>query len=264
MISSMLIGRLGNSMFQIAASIGYATKYGYNWAVQEVPHNNESSIHRVYPYLPKTNKKGNRYQEHPPKHCTQHNKHFDLCHFDYHDIPDVGPDVYFIGFWQSYKYFEICKESIKNIFKLPHVSGYEDYVSIHVRRGDYVQHAGSFPPITFHYIKKALAKINTGKAIVFSDDINWCKENLNHLNTSYLRIEYSEGRNELQDLSLHASCGHHIIANSTFSWWGAYLGHNHNRIVVSPSVKTWFGPAAGVKSPVVDLILSDWIQIDTR
>ena len=261
MISSMLIGRCRNSLFQIAMSIGYATKYGYNWAVQEVPHNNESSIHRVYPNLPKTNQKGNRYQEHPPKFCDQHGKHFDLCHFDYHDIPDVGPDVFFVGFWQSYKYFEHCKESIQNIFKLPHVSGYEDYVSIHVRRGDYVQHAGSFPPITMDYIDKAVRKLpHIEKFIVFSDDIKWCKENINFDGN----IEFSEGRNELQDLSLMASCGHHIIANSTFSWWAAYLGHNPDRIVITPSAKTWFGPSSGVKQPVNDLLLPNWIQIDTR
>ena len=261
MVSSKLIGRLGNSMFQIAMSVGYASKYGYRWAVQSQCHNNESSIHRVYGNLPKTNDKGLTFQEHPSRHCEQHNKHFDLCHFDYHEIADKGPDVYFVGFWQSYKYFEHCKDSIKEIFKLPHVSGYEDYVSIHVRRGDYVQHAGSFPPITMDYIDKAVRKLpHIEKFIVFSDDIKWCKENINFDGN----IEFSEGRNELQDLSLMASCGHHIIANSTFSWWASYLGHNPDRIVVTPSAKTWFGPTSGVKQPVVDLLPENWIQIDTR
>ena len=270
MISSMLIGRLGNSCFQIAMSIGYARKYGYQWAVQEIPHNNESSIHRVYPNLPKTNQKGNRYQEHPPKHCDQHNKHFDLCHFDYHDIANVGGDVFFVGFWQSYKYFEHCKEEVKKVFELPHVAGYEDYVSIHIRLGDYKQQSGSFPPVTEHYLLLAMMEIEgknpDSKYMVFSDGIDECKEifSTNFSKDWNDRIYYSEGRNELQDLSLMASCGHHIIANSTFSWWAAYLGHNPDRIIVTPSAKTWFGPTAGVKSPVVDLILPDWIQIDTR
>lgn len=264
MISAKLIGRLGNSMFQIAASIGYARKYGYQWAAQDTPHNNESAIHRVFPELPKTNKRGNVYQEHPNRHCDIHNCHMDLCHFDYHPIPNVGDNINLVGFWQSYKYFEGQDEEIKKVFALPHIEGYEDFVSIHVRRGDYVIHAGSFPPITVDYVEQALNKIKTGKAIVFSDDIQWCKESFAHLNTSYLQIEFSEGRNELQDLSLMASCGHHIIANSTFSYWGAYLGHNPNRIVVTPSAETWFGPTAGVKRPVVDLLLPNWIQIHTR
>jgi len=148
---------------------------------------------------------------------------------------------------------------------LPHVEGYEDYVSIHVRRGDYVQHAGSFPPITMDYIYEAEMKINaiTGKdmmCMIFSDDIAWCKEAFK----DFKDVEFSEGRNELQDLSLMASCGHHIIANSTFSWWAAYLGHNPDRVVISPSAETWFGPTAGVKQPVKDLILPEWIQIPTR
>lgn len=260
MVSSALIGRAGNSCFQIAMSLGYARKYNYQWAVQSIPHNNESAIHRVYPNLPKTDSKGSRYQEHPSKVCPQHGTHYDLCHFDYHDIPDLGPDVFFVGFWQSWKYFEHCKEEVKKVFELPHVAGYEDYVSIHVRRGDYVQHAGSFPPVTFGYIRKAMDRFPSNqKYVVFSDDINWCKENI-----WIADMEFSEGRNELQDLSLMASCGHHIIANSSFSWWASYLGHNPDRIVICPSAKTWFGEKSGVRQPVVDLIMPEWIQIDTR
>lgn len=268
-VSSMLIGRLGNSMFQIAASIGYARKYGHDWAVQEQPHNGESAIHRVYPNLPKTNFKGVGYQEHPSKHCQLHGQHYDDCHFNYHPIPDMGSDVFLRGFWQSYKYFENAQEEIKEVFKLPHIGGYEDYVSIHVRRGDYVQYAGSFPPVTKEYIDSAIhyMEINSDlglngfpKTLFFSDDIAWCKDNFGHLGGAV----FSEGRNEFEDLSLMASCGHHIIANSSFSWWGAYLGHNPNRIVICPSAETWFGPTAGVKQPVVDLIPENWIQIPTR
>jgi len=268
MVTSNLIGRLGNSIWQIAMSIGYARKYGYKWGVQKMPHNNESAIHRVYPNLPKTSERGKTFQEHPGRVCKEHGTHYDLCHFDYHNIPDMGDNIFFSGFWQSYKYFEHCKEEVKEVFKLPHVEGYEDYVSIHVRRGDYVQHSGSFPPVTNEYINHAIKLFQNETTtrvnyIIFSDDIKWCKENITY-NPALSNIEFSEGRNELDDISLMASCGHHIIANSSFSWWGAYLGHNPNRIVISPSAKTWFGPTAGVKSPVVDLILPEWIQIDTR
>jgi len=263
----MLIGRLGNSCFQIAASIGYARRYGYEWAAQVYPHNNESAIHRVFPNLPKTDERGISYQEHPSDYCHQHHTHYDQCHFNYHDIPDMGGNVFFRGFFQSYKYFEHCKEEVKQVFKLDHISGYEDYVSIHVRRGDYVQHSGSFPPITIDYIESAISKllpyIGLRKFLVFSDDIEWCKKNVTTPRATSA-IEFSEGRNERDDLSLMASCGHHIIANSTFSWWAAYLGHNPDRIVISPSAETWFGPTAGVKQPVHDLIPKEWIQIHTR
>lgn len=276
------IGRLGNNLFQIGCAIGYAKKYNYTWAADESNGHGEpySAIHKVFPNLPKQHFGGGvRYHEHPHGICPQHGVSYDLCHFDYHEIPDLGPNVSLTGFYQSWKYFEHCKDEVKEVFKLPHVEGYEDYVSIHVRRGDYVQHSGSFPPIDKKYIFDAMgymtAKKDSKKFIFFSDDIAWCKQLisngitfmeadsgiiLRHYKTEDFTFTFSEGKSELEDLCLMASCGHHIIANSSFSWWGAYLGHNPNRIVVSPSAETWFGSQSGVKRPVVDLIKPEWIQ----
>ncbi len=269
MVVARNIGRLGNNMLQIACAIGYARKYGYQWAADTGSGLSEpySCIHKAFPNLPKENwGSGQRYYEHPNAFCPIHEVHKNECHFDYHPIPDLGPNMSLQGFFQSWKYFEGQDEEIKKVFALPHIEGYEDYVSIHVRRGDYVQHSGSFPPITKEYILGALnilgSKISTLKVIIFSDDISWCKENIHAYGDQI--IEYSEDRTELQDLSLMASCGHHIIANSTFSWWAGFLGHNPNRIVISPSPETWFGPTAGVKKPVVDLIPDSWIKIPTR
>lgn len=270
------IGRLGNNMFQIAAAIGYAKKYGYQWTADTGSGVSDpySSIHKTFPNLPKENwGSGNRYHEHPNRRCEKHGTHFNDCHFDYHPIPNLGDNVSLTGFFQSYKYFEGQDELIKKVFALPHIEGYKDYVSIHVRRGDYVQYAGSFPPITSAFVYDAMQiLIDNGlkKFMVFSDDLVWCKENIPvHKNVQAnqrfgVTIEFSEGRNELQDLSLMASCGHHIIANSTFSWWGAYLGHNPNKIVISPSCKrgSWFGMEAGVKKDCVDLLPPNWIQIE--
>lgn len=288
------IGRLGNNMFQIAAALGYAKKFGYQWAADTGNGVSDpySSIHQTFPNLPKENfGGGNRYHEHPNKQCEIHQTHFNDCHFDYHPIPNLGPNVSLTGFFQSYKYFEGQDEEIKKLFALPHVEGYEDYVSIHVRRGDYVQHAGSFPPIDEHYIWEAIRRftLNEGspkfenikamKFIFFSDDIRWCKDFVSKgfwfdekmegrdyikISSPDLHIQFSEGRNEREDLSLMASCGHHIIANSTFSWWGSFLGHNPDRIIISPSCKrgSWFGMDAGVKRDVVDLLPPNWVQIE--
>lgn len=266
MVVARHIGRLGNNMFQIAAAIGYARKYGYQWAADSGIGVGEpySCIHEVFPNLPKCPPHGQRYHEHTNKFCHQHGTHLDQCHFDYHPIPDMGPDITLTGFYQSWKYFEGQDAEIRKFFELPHISGYEDYVSIHVRRGDYIQHAGSFPPIDYVYIAKALYHIGFKKIICFSDDIEWCR----NMSLQFSQFEwfFSGGRNEKEDLALMASCGHHIIANSTFSWWGAYLGHNPDRIVISPSHKrgNWFGMNAGVKKDCVDLIPDNWHQIEFR
>lgn len=275
-VVSRHIGRLGNNMFQIAAAMGYARKYGYQWGVDTSNGQGEpySAIHKVFPNLPKTDFSGIRYHEHPRGICSQHNMNYDLCHFDYHDIPDMGPNIAMTGFFQSWKYFEHCKDEVNEVFKLEHRDDCEHFISLHVRRGDYVQHAGSFPPITIDYIAKALLKfVDTEfrNVLVFSDDNEWCKQNLVgetivnvDASKHYFTIAYPEYNSELTDLEMMTSCSHHIIANSSFSWWGAYLGHNPNRIVISPSSETWFGPTSGVKKPVVDLIPDSWVQIPTR
>lgn len=273
MVNTRFAGRLGNSMFQIAACIGYAKKYGYQWGVPS--DQRESSILTHFPNLPRCDDQNKRYHEHPPRHCSQHNKHFDECHFDYHEIPDLGPDVTLTGFFQSWKYFDNAQEEVKKVFKLKPYKGVEDVVSCHVRRGDYLQHSGSFPPITEEYIGKALLHIAKNseirKVMFFSDDIEWCKQLKNIIidpnGRDYkFKVGYSEGRNEYEDLSLMASCSHHIIANSSFSYWGAFLGHNPNKIVVSPSCKrgNWFGLQSGVRQDCVDLLPPEWIQIEFR
>jgi hypothetical protein len=240
MVTTTFIGRLGNSMFHVAACIGYAKKYGYKWGVPN--DQRESSILTHFQNLPRCNEHARRYNEHRPGH--------DNDWFDYHDIPNAGPDVNLFGFWQSWKYFDNAKEE--------------------VRRGDYVKHSGSFPPIDLQYILPAIRKFMESdplvKFLVFSDDIEWCKNNLPSKGIGSWGIEYSEGCNEYEDLSKMSSCSHHIIANSSFSWWGAWLGHNPNKIVVSPSIirGNWFGHESGVKQDPIDLLPPDWIQIKFR
>jgi hypothetical protein len=264
MVNTKFIGRLGNSMFQIAACIGYAKKYGYQWGVPS--DQRESSILTHFPNLPRCNDSNQRYNE--------HQKQWDNEWFNYHEIPNVGPDVTLFGFFQSLKYFENAHQEVKEVFKLKHYPEYEGYISVHVRRGDYVNNSGSFPPVTTHYIGQAIQTLKkllpfSGDVLFISDDIEWCKEEVQYIKLNYglgFKPEFSEDCNEYEDLSKMASCSHHIIANSTFSWWGAYLGHNPNKIIVSPSCVrgNWFGMESGVKHDCVDLIPSDWIQIKFR
>jgi hypothetical protein len=253
-----MIGRLGNSMFQIAACIGYAKRYGYAWAAPADAR--ESSIHQVFPDLPKTS-------VHPGRSFPKRDG-YDPQWFDYFDIPNVGSDVLLAGYFQSLKFFENAQDEVKKAFALD--INPIDAVSIHVRRGDYVTYANSFPPVTKEYVEEALGQMPTvERIIVFSDDIKWCRENLRDLPSG---TEYSEGRTEREDLSLMASCSHHIIANSSFSWWGAYLGHNPDKIIVCPHRESWYGESNGViqwykannKTILPDLIPEGWVQIKFR
>jgi hypothetical protein len=263
-VTTRFIGRLGNSMFQLAACIGYAKKYGYAWAAPADAR--ESSVHQVFPNLPKTSNSPNAF----PKRTG-----YDPEWFDYRDLPNVGPDVMLTGYWQSWKYFDHCKDEVKKVFQLD--INPIDAISIHVRRGDYVTYANSFPPITKDYVREAdnaiydRDKSSPYKYIMFSDDIEWCKKEFRDWH-DYVDIEYSEGRTEREDLSLMASCKHHIIANSSFSWWGAYLGHNPDKIVVTPHEESWYGPDNGVtkwyrennKPLLPDLLPPEWIRIKFR
>jgi hypothetical protein len=261
-----MIGRLGNSMFQIAACIAYAKRYGYAWAAPADAR--ESSIHKVFPDLPKTN-------IHPGRSFPKRDG-YDPQWFDYFDIPNVGPDVLLAGYFQSLKFFENAQDEVKKAFALD--INPIDAVSIHVRRGDYVTYQNSFPPVTVEYVRESVlhllsSNVKITKVVFFSDDIQWCKDNL-VFNTILFpfEVEYSEGRTEREDLSLMASCKHHIIANSSFSWWGSYLGHNPNKIIVCPHRESWYGPDNGVvkwykennKTILPDLIPEGWVQIKFR
>lgn len=269
------IGRLGNVMFQAAATLGYAKKHRCEWGfpddMKEVPY-----FHQIFPNLPIVNGGFARYNRTDPSQ------------FGYEEMPRFKQDTTLCGFFQSQKYFEHCQEDVKNIFKLDIKP--VDSVSIHVRRGDYVQYSNSFPPINEEYIYDAMGKfciglgykkfegINARKFIFFSDDIQWCKDFvskgfqfmdkmergiLHHVKNEDLTIQFSEGKTEFEDLSLMASCSHHIIANSTFSWWGAFLGHNPDKIIVSPHYENWFGPGFTGSAPK-DLIPPEWHQIKFR
>ena len=117
-------------------------------------------------------------------------------------------------------------------------------VSLHVRRGDYISPDGTQTLLggicTKEYYQTAieLIKQRVGKLFfaVFSDDVNWARENL-HLPEYTLFVDWHSGKNSFRDMQLMSLCSHHIIANSSFSWWGAWLGNNPEKIVIAP--KKW-------------------------
>lgn len=256
------MGRLGNNLFQIAACIGYAKRHNCDWGIMKgyiEPGFKVRQVDEFMPWLPAARMHFQRYNE---------------PHFDYREIPHHPRGARIVGFWQSLKYFEHCQQEVKDAIRLPIEEGSKEYCSIHARRGDYIIYDGSFPPVTIEYFKEAipiaLAK-GYKKFLVFSDGIEWCEEVLPQAFPD-VHFEYSKSRNEWQDLSVMASCGANIIANSSFSWWGAYLNPNPDKFVISPDHTCWFGWKNGVvreaikegKEACIDIIPNDWIRIKFR
>lgn len=134
------------------------------------------------------------------------------------------PDIYV----QNPVYFEDYKEDIRTLFG--DGLGKIDKVAIHVRRGDYVNNSFYVDLFKSGYYERAMAQFPDEQFMVFSDDIEWCKKQ-----SVFKGCSFSEGHDEVKDLNLMASCKGVIMANSSFSWWGAYLSNGR---VIAP--KEWY------------------------
>lgn len=131
-------------------------------------------------------------------------------------------------------------------------------VSIHIRRGDYLKNPQYFDICNKGYYEKAIGilseKVDNPRYYLFSDDIAWCKENL-HLPGDTTYVDWNTGRDSWQDMYLMSNCRHHIIANSTFSWWGAWLNDNPHKIVICPK-------EFSRTENIVNVMPDNWIKID--
>lgn len=141
----------------------------------------------------------------------------------------VIPDVYL----QDEKYFEKYADEIKKMFG--DGIGFLPYVSIHVRRGDYVNNPFYVDLTKTDYYDDAIAMFPDKQFLIFSDDPEFAKQNF-----IGKMFQVMEGQTELEDFNQMASCEHNIIANSSFSWWAGYLNPNPSKIVVAPSVEHWY------------------------
>lgn len=131
---------------------------------------------------------------------------------------------------QDYKYFDNHRDSLRaflggDIYPI-------DQVAVHVRRGDYVGNPFYVDLTQTPYYVDAMAKFPEASFLVFSDDIEWCKKQ-----EVFKGCDFSEGNTELEDLNLMAGCKGHIIANSSFSWWGAYISPFTTKVVAP---KEWY------------------------
>ena len=174
-------------------------------------------------------------------------------HF-YEDFFLLPPDIYLSGYWQSEKYFEAVSPLLKTQFiprsplddknaGLQKKMRTENSVSVHVRRGDYAAaatYSSFFGVLPASYYEKAIDRMRTevigANFYFFSDDPAWCRQTFSGLKAEF--VDHNQGEDAYKDLLLMSSCRHHIIANSTFSWWGAWLNSDVNKKVIAPM--QWF------------------------
>jgi hypothetical protein len=192
---------------------------------------------------------------------------------------NLKPPVYLDGYFQSEKYFSETKNVVLADFKFNYpVTSLQNMelltliadnnsVALHIRRGDYVskKSTNDFHGIcSLDYYNEAIAymklQFDNLKIFVFSDDLEWAKENVvkEHRNYASLVSFNTAPENCWKDMFLMSKCKHHIIANSSFSWWGAWLAHHPEQVVITP--RDWFNTASEFYN-TKDLIPDRWIKI---
>jgi len=197
-----------------------------------------------------------------------------LFHFD-SGIFNVSKNAYIDGYWQNEKYFKGIEGIIKKEFTLKNLPSplfcklsnemvNSESVSIHIRRGDYI-HSKETNKVhgvcSLNYYNQAIKIINgfveDPTFFVFSDEIDWAKNNLK-LNYPTLFVS-NKLMKDSEELILMSKCKHNIIANSSFSWWGAWLSENSHKIVIAPN--QWFSEKRMKNIGESDIIPKSWIKI---
>lgn len=275
MITVQLNGGLGNQMFQYSAGRAVSLQHNVPLAL-DITHCKRNPAR---PYkLCNFKVAGEVVEEspliiklksilHPQSLFKEQSFYYDPSILDCHD------DVYLQGYWQSEKYFKGIEKIIREDFTLSEEPDYLNQqmidkirnceaVSLHIRRGDYV----SDPETTaYHgicseeYYRGAVSKlenyVKNPHFFVFSDDPSWVKEKLDIRHSTTI-VDFNGSEKDYEDMRLMSLCKHHIIANSSFSWWGAWLSNNPQKIVVAP--KQWFNKP-DIKTQ--DLIPGTWFRL---
>ena len=182
-------------------------------------------------------------------------------------------DMYLDGFWQSERYFSPVREILLKEFSFKEAPDTENSrmlsrigscnaVCVHIRRGDYssttsgqIKH-GVCPLDYYHSALEYIRQRTPNPAFfVFSDDPAWASSNLSNLEAATF-VSHNVGRNDAEDMRLMMNCRHFIIANSTFSWWSAWLSQNPDKMIVAP--KRWY---ASAKQSDKDLVPEKWVRL---
>ena len=278
MIYARLHGRLGNQMFQYAAARALAARLSVLFTLdpRRAVYKNEGVLTRVFDLDLST-----------PAHLppAQHEQRiayyiwrgFGLSPKIYREnglgynpafetLPD---DTYLHGYFQSERYFRLIADDIRAAFVPRHAMSAQNAamadriaagpsVSLHVRRGDYLE-IGAHGVCDQTYYDAALAAVTEGQpaptVFVFSDDPQWAKDNL-PVPYEKVVVDFNGPDADYEDMRLMSLCQHNITANSSFSWWGAWLNRNPDKRVAAP--KNWFSDP---KLANPDILPAGWISV---
>lgn len=259
------MGQLGNQMFQFAALRGIAKNNGYNFCI---PNHNEVfsdpfgpklKIELFEPFVLKNVSILNIQEIDDKRPSVQES---DFC-FDENLFNNCPDWVNLIGYFQSEKYFKNIESEIREDFSFKDtisipckemISEIKNPVSLHIRRKDFLTNP-NHSVLELDYYQKALNQFDeTSTVLVFSDDPEWCNQQEIFSEDRFL---IAEGNSNYVDLCLMTLCSKHIIANSSFSWWGAWLSEQEK--VVAPS--GWFKGSNNEHLDTKDIIPENWMVI---
>ncbi len=257
------MGRLANQMFQYASLKGIARHHGYDYMISyhsDFMDDGIGNMLRTELFDSFDLKVRTGIYEAP----TLAERHF---HFDKELFDQCPDDVVLQGYFQTEKYFKHIEDEIRQDFTFKDailnpckemMEDVENPIALHVRRTDYVTNSANHPPCTLDYYKKALSNFEAYRnVIVFSDDPAWCSQQELFSGNNFMISENEDNR---LDLCLMSLCDDFIIANSTFSWWGAWLSANVDKQVIAP--RQWFGAEGYTKiHDTKDVTPDGWTRI---
>ena len=240
-------GRLGNQMFQYASLRGIASRNGYSFTIPDSDGNNEWTDHQLFKYF-----KLGSLEAHNIGH-SQHRVLYERSfNFDDNLFQNCEDNVDIMGYLQSEKYFLHIEDIIKQDFTFhDHISkqaqetleaySKEPLISLHIRRTDYVNKTYHNGGCSIEYYDMALSLLDDNiKVLIFTDDVKWVEDQNCFKKDRYI---IHNPMSNAMDMCMMTMCDYNIIANSSFSWWGAWLGKQER--VIAP--KIWFGSGGPTK-----------------
>ena len=269
MIVTKLIGGLGNQLFQYACGFNLARQHATEFKIYVEEFKNYKLHNFSLDKFNISSKLATPDDLKELEFIKEKTLNYDP------NLVTLGSSLFIDGYWGSEKYFLNSRDLLLNEFSvLNQLKGENHFfseliknsnsVSLHIRRGDYIINSNAdqiLQTCSMDYYECAILYFKEQKNdftfFIFTDDKNWVRDNFKIKEFKYFFVEHNDSEHNYEDLRLMSMCKHNIIANSTFSWWGAWLNKNSNKIIVAP--QQWY--THKLQTLVVDLVPKNWIRL---